>query len=397
MADLVCHVCIWFLVAALTAASETPRTELGLVPLVGGDTDIGVGFGFLGSLARVDPAVRPYRWRIESAGFFSFKKPDGGSLTAPYQDAFVMATIPGLMGGRARLELRPSFTRETNLRYYGLGNASVAPDEEVPARDFYERVHPTMAARGRFELGGGLAVLAGTMYVYNAVDFRPESTLAMDLASTDQNVRDLLLVDRRFGVHLVEAGLAFDRRDDEIAPARGQFHTVKVRLSPGGFDAQPYEYVQTTAVTRFYLPIVPGRLVLATRQVADALFGSPPFFELGRFGDDSSAIGGANGVRGVPADRYLGKVKVFGNLELRLLAARFSMWGSPYTLGVAGFIDGGRVWSKPEFDGTGLGLKWGTGGGVRLQKGSTFVIRADVAWSPDARPIGGYFLGGHLF
>jgi hypothetical protein len=39
----------------------------------------------------------------------------------------------------------------------------------------------------------------------------------------------------------------------------------------------------------------------------------------------------------------------------------------------------------------------GIGGGLRLQKGRTFVLRADLAWSPDARPIGGYFLAGNIF
>jgi hypothetical protein len=35
--------------------------------------------------------------------------------------------------------------------------------------------------------------------------------------------------------------------------------------------------------------------------------------------------------------------------------------------------------------------------GLRVQKGKAFVVRADVAWSPDARPIGGYFTAGQLF
>src|SRR5262245_25469162 len=119
-----------------------PRTELGFVPLVGGDTDVGVGFGFLASLARVDPAVKPYLWRLESASFFSFKKPAGDGIQAPYQDIFVLATLPQLAGGRLRLELRPSFTRETSLRYYGVGNASPAPQGADASRNVYRRVHP---------------------------------------------------------------------------------------------------------------------------------------------------------------------------------------------------------------------------------------------------------------
>jgi hypothetical protein len=69
--------------------------------------------------------------------------------------------------------------------------------------------------------------------------------------------------------------------------------------------------------------------------------------------------------------------------------------------GVVAFFDAGRVWADtaphPELDGTGLGLKYGTGGGVRLQSGKAFVLRGDVAWSPDARPLGGYFAVGQAF
>jgi hypothetical protein len=53
--------------------------------------------------------------------------------------------------------------------------------------------------------------------------------------------------------------------------------------------------------------------------------------------------------------------------------------------------------SHPDLDGSGLGLKYGTGGGLRLRQGKTFVLRADLAWSPDATPVGGYFTMGEMF
>ena len=63
-----------------------------------------------------------------------------------------------------------------------------------------------------------------------------------------------------------------------------------------------------------------------------------------------------------------------------------------WNLGFETFFDGGRVWSDfgshPELDGTGIGLKYGAGGGLRPGSGTAFILRADVAWSPDATPIG---------
>ena len=79
----------------------------------------------------------------------------------------------------------------------------------------------------------------------------------------------------------------------------------------------------------------------------------------------------------------------------------FSLGASEYALGVTGFFDAGRVWADvtpaPSSTGPGWGLKYGVGGGLRLRKGETFVLRADLAWSPDARPFGFYFLAGHAF
>jgi outer membrane protein assembly factor BamA len=214
-------------------------------------------------------------------------------------------------------------------------------------------------------------------------------------------VRSLLHVDRQHGLALLELGLAFDSRDDEIATARGAYHHVKLRASLGGAGPFPYRYLQTNVTLRAYHPLVPSRrLVLAVRGVADAQVGDVPFYELSRF-EEASALGGANGVRGVPGDRYLGKIKLFGNVEARWTAAHVDVAGSRYALGLVGFFDGGRLWADwrhdPTLDGRGLGLKYGAGLGLRVQKGETFVVRADLAWSPDARPVGGYFLAGQLF
>jgi hypothetical protein len=34
---------------------------------------------------------------------------------------------------------------------------------------------------------------------------------------------------------------------------------------------------------------------------------------------------------------------------------------------------------------------------LRVQEGQTFVVRLDLAWSPDATPIGAYFAAGEIF
>jgi hypothetical protein len=64
-------------------------------------------------------------------------------------------------------------------------------------------------------------------------------------------------------------------------------------------------------------------------------------------------------------------------------------------------FNAGRLWadnrSVPQLDGNGLGLKYGAGTGLSLQSGTSFLLRADIAVSPDATPISGYFSAGQTF
>ncbi len=373
--------------------------EGAVVPVFGGDTDIGIGAGLIGSVARPQPGPDTFRWKIEGAAFGTVKV-DEGSAWMPFQDAYVQLTRTGLLGGRLRVELRPSYTRESNLRYYGLGNAAPAPHDDLPARDFYLRVHPTGRLRARLQLAGPWHLLIGSSYVDNQVDMDPASRLAADLAKPPPGTGSLLHLTPRHGVNLYETALVFDTRDDEVSPTRGQHHQIGARVSPWQTAFLPFRYMGLSANLRVYLPLLPDRLTLAARMVGDILLGTVPVYELARF-EETSALGGAKFVRGIPSNRYYGKRKTMGNLELRSRLFRFRPGTTQYTIGLTGFLDGGRVWadttSAPELDGTGRGLKYGVGGGLRFQKGETFVLRGDVAWSPDARPVGMYLLAGHLF
>jgi outer membrane protein assembly factor BamA len=390
--------------SAAEGKAEYPHTEFGIVPLVGGDTDYGIGFGELSSLARLAPGVKPYVWRLESGGFISFKvrENDGKrSLISPYQDVYVLLTITRFFHERLRLELRPSFTRETTQHYYGLGNASPAPPDDVPARDFYGRRHPTLSVRLRFRCVDRFFWELGTSYTDNSLTIDPASTLASDMTAGTPTVRSLLATPRRHGVLLIENSAVYDTRDNEISTTRGLFLQLKFRYSPRAGDYIPYRYAQIDLNNRYFFTLVPRYLVVAARTVVDLQLGDVPFYELARY-EDTFALGGGNGVRGIPGQRYYGRAKAFANLELRSRLFGFELFGKDLMIATAVFADVGRLWatvtsSHPELDGSGLGLKYGLGGGLRVQGGETFVVRLDLAWSPDARPIGAYLTAGEEF
>jgi outer membrane protein assembly factor BamA len=340
-------------------------------------------------------------WNVQSAGLVTFKLEDG-RLRAPYQDVFVELDVPRFLGSASVLQVRRSYTSESTLGYYGLGNASSAVlPAGAPATYFlYGRVHPSVNVDLRWRLVDHVAAHLAARYTQNWLKVADGSRLAQDLESGNAEVKRLLGTTGPDGVALFSYGLQWDDRDSEVSTHRGSLHEALVRLSPGGTDAFPYRHGQANVDSRSFVDLWPGHMVLAVRGVVDVLFGDPPLYELARF-DDSHAIGGPQGVRGVPAQRCYGKLKVFGNAEIRTDVASFRALGKAMILGLVGFFDAGRVWAdltpQPQLDGTGVGLKYGVGGGIRLQSGEAFVLRADVAWSPDARPVGAYFAAGQTF
>ena len=391
---------------AVAAAARAPHDEFNLVPVGGGTSDIGIGGGYFLGLARMAPGHVPYAWNVESAGFVTFAKDPAGGIIVPYQDDYITFTVPRFLRSPMELEIRPEFSWESTLGYYGLGNASSAVVPPGRNANYFEygRLHPEVYVQLRSPLVDHVIARGGIRYTRSWLQVRADSKLAEDLRSGSPAVKALLGSTAPNGVALFGYGIQFDNRDNVTSSHRGTFDSFDLQVSPGGASWQPYRYLEATADLRVFVSLGTPRIVLAGRLASDLLVGDPPFYELARF-ENTYAIGGLNGVRGVPAERYYGKVKVLGNAELRTEIITFHAFGKPVTFGLTGFFDGGRVWAdtspRPELDGRGPnpigGLKYGVGAGVRFQSGSAFVLRGDVAWSPDAMPLGGYVAAGQMF
>ena len=391
-------------VTSLALAEEKkpskPDTEFTVVPFVGGNSDVGWGGGYIVSIARVVPGYDPYQWRLESAGTATFR-PQLDPVVVPYIDDYVLLELPHAVRDRVRIEMRLSYTREASLKYYGLGNASKIPDGAEPTADrfTYTREHPTLLFNTEYRLGA-LRASWGFGYTRNTFELPEDGKLADDLANGPVRVRRALRGVESHDSPKFSAGFGVDTRDGEVAPSGGIYHTARIDVSPGSFGEDTGHWERLNGSLRWYLPLAGRRLVFAVRTVGDFLLGGAPFYELSRF-DETYALGGVKGVRGVPGQRYYGKIKAFGNAELRSELFSFDLFGGERTFGLAAFADAGRVWADyrddPELDGGGLGLKYGLGGGLRLLSGKSFVLRCDVAWSPDAHPIAGYLISGHPF
>ena len=375
------------------------RLEVGAVPIIMGDSDLGVGVGGVVSLARFRPGFAPFRWQLLAVLFLTMKN-EGHGVETVFHNHSIKLDLPDLAGGRLRLQTELAFGRHSNSGYYGMGNAASAIPGEARLHE-YDRIYPELDLHSRLKLAGPLSLMAGGRLVYNWVEVYQGSKLAEDLRSNDSYLKQRL---RGTGDHfdgVIDVGLLWDTRDQELAPSRGVFHELSFRFTPAlGSDVS---YAGATLALRYYQSLYRDRLVVAVRLMGDLLVGNPPIYELASYGGlfGMPGPGGGAGIRGVPMQLYHGKVKLISNFELRGRLSSFTVFRQHFNLGAVAFVDAGRVWTDiaapDRFDGTGLGLKVGVGGGLRLQWGEAFLLRADIAWSPDAAPVGFYFNVNHVF
>ncbi|GAB4510881.1 MAG: hypothetical protein Tsb0020_28470 [Haliangiales bacterium] len=399
---------------------KAKRTEFGILPAINYDSDLGFGFGAIGTLAAFEPGYRPYRWRLEFLLYATVKESPDGGAELPYHDDYLILDLPGLLQNRLRLRSRVGFQRISTAGYYGLGNASEELEDADGRYHQYDRINPHIESYGRFKLWDRstdehamrLEAFGGFGFWYNIIKLYDGSLLAQQQAEVEQGTPDgaalssLLNGLDDHAMLTLSGGLLFDTRDHEYAPTRGSFTELSVRASPG-VDAD-LRFAGFTLNTRWFHSLYGGdKLVLAVRGIGDVLVGSVPIYELATLGafNNVSGPGGGSSVRGVLFNRFLGKLKVVGNAELRAQLLPFSIGSQQFNLGVITFVDAGRVWADfeqvevngQELDNSLPNFALGVGAGLRVRWGETFIVRADPAYSLTEETFGLYININHIF
>jgi hypothetical protein len=389
----------------------TRRFEPAGFPLIGGDSDVGLELGAVGTLSYFADGVKPYRWNMDLVVSASIKQGPSGAELAQ-QNYLWNWDIPGLYGGKLRLNPEVSYSRTINYGYFGLGNASSAavPTTNANPGRYHEWIDSVAQVRSsaRVAIAGYVSALFAAQYLYVDPNSYGSSELASDAADRQPNGQPLLYGTTALSLPSLAAGFVYDSRDNEIFPHSGMLHELGVRGEEGFPTSAHVHYLETGGIFRGYIPLG-GPFVMAARLVLNAQVGNVPFYDLLQAGpfDQKEMPGGSAGVRGVPVGRYLGPIKAIGNVELRALWLHFSVLHQNFTLGNNLFFDTGRVWSDYTFhsplDGPGLGLKYGMGGGIYVLWGTAAMLRIEVAYSPDAvaenptLPLGIYVEDGIMF
>ena len=389
----------------------TKRYEPAGFPIVGGDSDIGVEFGAAGTLSYFANGAKPYRWNMDLILSLSVKEGPKGAEIAQ-QNFLWQLDAPGLFGAAVRLNPEVSYTRTINYGYFGLGNASsgTAPPLGNPNEGrYHEWIDATVQVRSAVRVGlhGPVSALFAVQYLYVAPTLYSNSVLAQDAAARDPDGSPRIYGTTPLSLPSLAGGFLYDSRDDEIFPRSGMFHEVGVRFEQGLPTDAGVRYAEAGAILRGYVPV--GPFVLAGRLVANFQVGNVPFYDLFQAGpfDQKEMPGGSAGIRGVPVGRYLGPIKVIGNIELRRMLVTLTVLNQKLTIGNDVFFDTGRVWSDYSFrsglDGRGPGLKYGVGGGLYVRWGQAAMLRIEAGYSPDATsenpmlPVGIYAEDGTMF
>lgn len=411
---------------AATESERPDRWEPAVLPELNYDSNIGFGFGAIGTLARFVPGYDPYRFRLEAQIFTSLAVDEAHHVSLPYHDHFLRGDFPGLLGDRLRLFAAIGFGRFSNSGYYGLGQLSTRPsfsDAELTASesarrfDTYDRLTPSADLVGEIMLrtirhpkrSARLALLVGTSGAYDRMTLYPGSQLERDVrarAEPTPRGRELASLLHGFeshGVGTLALGLLWDSRDHDFAPSDGNLTELSSRVGYAAGANERMAFVRLHASTRFYSSLYRDVVVFAHRAAIDAIFGDAPFYELSQFGvlHVEEGPGGNGSVRGVLLRRFHGKLKIIDNAELRLQAPWFTILGARFRLGAVAFVDAGRVWSElpahADLDGPWAPFALGVGGGLRLRWGETFILRADLAASPTDHTTGFSIDLGHVF
>jgi hypothetical protein len=320
----------------------------GVVPIAWADSDIGGGGG--ARFLHRDLAGRGEHLVVDAR--YGARVAPGASLWIDSGER---------LGDRLRVRVDGRYEDRPRDRFFGVGNA-----DEVTETLFHQRV---AGARGMGEarVAGPLAVRLSSEVGWRAIDPATEPVDAV-VGFGEERSRS---------VHQLE--LVLDTRDRPSRSEPPGPRATGLALSAFAGAATGPAHGRFGGEARAQLPLGTTQRILLLRALAEGVsgpLGEIPFVDLPQ-------LGGAELLRGYPADRFRDRAMALTSAEYR-----FDLSDS---LGAFLFADAGRVLAEPGdlVDG---GLRVGYGGGLDLRTGAHHLGRFTLASSID----GGLFASAVL-
>lgn len=355
---------LFFLCLEQSAAEETERPKgFAALPVPSLTFSSGEGLEYGGKLFAYqfgDATPRPYQWHM----LCNYTK-----STKQKTDFYIFADWPHLFGFGTRIDLRLEYKNLMNQDYYGLGNQPEYEKGRSQENDplflhteynVYQQQWRALLINVQWPLARPhWRLLAGTGIFHNKIQAYPLPTL---LSQTQP-----LGINGGYSNYL-RVGVIYDSRDVEAVPSRGVWSEFLLEpvLRPLAND---YGYIRLTAIDRRYFKMHP-RLIWAQRILAEAMLGTPPFYEMAVLSNSfqrHEGLGGAKTLRGQPRMLYVGPNKLVLNMELRWRMWDLTILRQQLSCYVHTFTDVGRIWMKEDHfslrqmhfaEGIGLHVQW---------------------------------------
>jgi hypothetical protein len=378
---------------------DTKGFGFGGVPALNYDADNGFGFGVVGTLYWYDGVTRPYRLAVTLQIFMTSKLVQDHNVVVDWLRA---GDLP------LRVSTRVGYLQSLSQNYCGFGgdvtcDPAVAVEEakraglvdeeaDTFASRYYKRrfINPYALVQARYTLvekPARFEVMGG----YRGFSFLPGSWDDEDKDGRPDlfpYAGSLYAKEHPDGEpgfdSAVQLGVMIDSRDNEPSPTQGLWAESSVRVA-SSLLGSTWSWAGGNLTLRAYAPFTDDHtLVLADRFVLDGVVGDPPIQELARVGGsaDHYIYGGSEAGRGIRAQRYLGKLRMYNQTE-----ARWRFWEAPEFLGQhfaftgVAFLDAGVV-GREIFDPGPMDLAVGYGGALRVSWNENFIVRFDLGFSP---------------
>jgi len=384
------------LIVSVAYSQSKERTGWGWggVPALNYNADEGFGYGVVGNIYNyAEGGYSPYYWTIQPQIFFT---------TGGKQEHWLWFDSPYILGKGIRVTAELKMMKQLYDPYYGIGNEATyeelkfkVDDDDQPQdsglfidKDYYTYQRQQFSLKADFLKAlqthpngrPKLSALLGFGIISTTNELNGDSSkLQEDLVAGVVTQKE---IDGGFTNYL-KLGIIHDTRDNEPAPNQGNWTDIVIEIYPKLLGSD-YQYSRATLTDRRYFPIT-KKFVYAQRILFEKIFGDVPFYDLCLYGSSykvDEGLGGSKSLRGVLKNRFIGKTKLFANLEVRFKFLEFSTLGQDFYLATNEYLDLGKVWDKKDKSGF-SDIHFGYGAGLHIGWNENFIVAVDCGTSKE--------------
>lgn len=279
------------------------------------------------------------------------------------------------IAGKADFLLEANTYAPNNIQnFFGLGNES-ENNEDLGIKYYRTRFNlselsPSLqwnTKKTSFRIGPALQYYS----------FDPDKNIGRFINEISKiNTYDSLTIQKEKLFGGLKADFIRDNRDNQLLPTSGGYFNMNMKAYTG-LNRYAESFIQLSSEIALYRNIVKNAIVIANRTGGGITLGKTAFYQ-------SLFLGGNGNLWGTRKYRYAGEHLFYNNFETRIKLLQVGSYLLPGQLGLVGFYDIGKTWSKGYHSNI---IHQGYGGGVYYAPAMMTVVQiiaghSNEGWYP---------------